>query len=51
MDMLEPVMPTRTRMVDAAKFARKRYAQEYLWQPSPDYEAIQAVFAGLKLAS
>lgn len=41
MDMLEPVTADIDKqVVDARhKFARKRYAREYLWQPSPEIEA------------
>jgi hypothetical protein len=41
MDMLEPVIIERARqVVDARhKFARKRYAREYRWEPSPEIEA------------
>ena len=41
MDMLEPVIIERAKqVVDARhKFARKRYAREYRWEPSPEIEA------------
>ena len=41
MDMLEPVIADKDKqVVDLRhKFARKRYAREYLWQPSPEIEA------------
>ena len=41
MDMLEPVVTERAKqMVDARyKFARKRYARQYRWRPSPEIEA------------
>jgi hypothetical protein len=52
MDMLEPVIADRDKqVVDARhKFARKRYAREYLWQPSPEIEEAirKAVFAKLE---
>jgi hypothetical protein len=40
MDILEPVSADGDKqVVDARhKFARKRYAREYLWQPSPEIE-------------
>ena len=41
MDMLEPVIIERAKqVVDARhKFARKLYAREYRWEPSPEIEA------------
>ena len=41
MDTLEPVISDKDKqVVDVRhKFARKRYAREYLWQPSPEIEA------------
>jgi hypothetical protein len=41
MDMLEPVIIERAKQVADArhKFARKRYAREYRWEPSPEIEA------------
>ena len=41
MDTLEPVIADKDRqVVDVRhKFARKRYAREYLWQPSPEIES------------
>ena len=41
MDMLEPVIIERAKqVVDARhKFAGKRYAREYRWEPSPEIEA------------
>jgi len=41
MDTLEPVIADKDKqVVDVRhKFARKRYAREYLWQPSPEIEA------------
>jgi hypothetical protein len=48
MDMLEPVIIERAKqVVDARhKFARKRYAREYRWEPSPEIEAAirKAIF-------
>jgi len=48
MDMLEPVIADMDKqVVDARhKFARKRYAREYLWQPDPEIEAVirKAIF-------
>jgi hypothetical protein len=47
-DMLEPVIIERAKqVVDARhKFARKRYAREYRWEPSPEIEAAirKAIF-------
>ena len=42
MDMLEPVITDMEKqVVDARhKFARKRYAREYLWQPDPEIETF-----------
>jgi ribose 5-phosphate isomerase len=52
MDMLEPVIADKDKqVVDARhKFARKRYAREYLWQPSPEIEAAiqKAIFGRLE---
>jgi len=48
-DMLEPVIAGKNKqVVDARhKFARKRYAREYLWQPSPGVEeAIRKAIFG-----
>jgi hypothetical protein len=41
MDMLEPVIIERAKPVVEArhKFARKLYAREYRWEPSPEIEA------------
>ena len=41
MDMLEPVIIERAKQLVNArhKFARKRYAREYRWEPSPEIEA------------
>jgi hypothetical protein len=48
MDMLEPVIIERAKqVVDARhKFARKRYAREYRWEPPPGIEAAirKAIF-------
>jgi hypothetical protein len=48
MDMLEPVIIERAKqVVDARhKFARKRYAREYRWEPSLEIEAAirKAIF-------
>jgi hypothetical protein len=48
MDMLEPVIAEKDKQVVEArhKFARKRYAREYLLQPSPEIEAAirKAIF-------
>lgn len=48
MDMLEPVIIERAKqVVDARhKFARKRYAREYRWEPSPEIKAAirKAIF-------
>jgi hypothetical protein len=48
MDMLEPVIIERAKqLVDARhKFARKRYAREYRWEPSPGIEVAirKAIF-------
>jgi hypothetical protein len=49
MDMLEPVIIERAKqVVDARhKFARKRYAREYRWEPSPEIEtAIRKAIIG-----
>jgi len=52
MDMLEPVIIKRAKqVVDARhKFARKRYAREYRWEPSPGIEAAirKAIFGRLE---
>jgi hypothetical protein len=52
MDMLEPVIIERAKqVVDARhKFARKRYAREYRWEPSPGIEAAirKAIFGRLE---
>ncbi|RPJ16639.1 MAG: hypothetical protein EHM37_01845 [Deltaproteobacteria bacterium] len=52
MDMLEPVTADIDKqVVDARhKFARKRYAREYLWQPSSEIEAAirKAIFGRLE---
>jgi len=54
MDMLEPVIADKDKqVVDARhKFARKRYAREYLWQPSSEIEAAirKAIFGRLETA-
>ena len=48
MDMLEPVIIEKAKqVVDARhKFARKRYAREYRWEPSPEIKAAirKAIF-------
>lgn len=48
MDMLVPVIADKDKqVVDARhKFARKRYARQYLWQPSSEIEAAvrKAIF-------
>ena len=53
MDMLEPVIADKDKqVVDARhKFARKRYARQYLWQPSPEIESAirKAIFGRLEL--
>ena len=49
MDMLEPIITEKDKQVVEArhKFARKRYAREYLWQPSSEIEAaIRKVIFG-----
>ena len=52
MDMLEPVIIERAKqVVDARhKFARKRYARGYRWEPSPGIEAAirKAIFGRLE---
>jgi hypothetical protein len=52
MDTLEPVIADKDKqVVDARhKFARKRYAREYLWQPDPEIETVirKAVFGRLE---
>ena len=52
MDMMEPINADRDKqVVDARhKFARKRYAREYLWQPSPEIEGAirKAIFGRFK---
>jgi hypothetical protein len=54
MDMLEPVIADKDKqVVDARhKFARKRYAREYLWQSSSEIEAAirKAIFGRLDTA-
>jgi hypothetical protein len=54
MDMLEPVIADKDKqVVDARhKFARKRYAREYLWQSSSEIEAAirKAIFGRLETA-
>ena len=51
-DLLEPVIVGKNKQgVDARhKFARKRYAREYLWQPSPEIEGAiwKAIFGQLE---
>ena len=51
MDMLEPVTADMDKqVVDARhKFARKRYAREYLWLPDPEIETVirKAIFGRL----
>jgi hypothetical protein len=51
-DMLEPLIVCKNKqVVDARhKFARKRYAREYLWQPSPEIEGAiwKAIFGQLE---
>ena len=48
METLEPVIADKDKqVVDARhKFARKRYAREYRWEPSPEIEAsiLKAIF-------
>jgi hypothetical protein len=41
-EMLKPVIAEKDKqMVEALhKFARKRHARDYLWQPSPEIEAV-----------
>jgi hypothetical protein len=49
MDMVEPLITEKNQqVVDARhKFARKRYAREYRWEPSPEIEAaIRKVILG-----
>jgi hypothetical protein len=52
MDMLEPVIIERAKqVVDARhKFARKRFAREYRWEPSPEIEAAirKAIFGRIE---
>jgi len=52
MDMLEPVIIERAKqVVDARhKFARKRYAREYRWEPSLEVEAAirKAIFGRIE---
>jgi hypothetical protein len=49
---LEPLIVCKNKqVVDARhKFARKRYAREYLWQPSPEIEGAiwKAIFGQLE---
>ena len=48
MDMVEPLIAEKNQQVVNArhKFARKRYAREYRWEPSPEIEASiqEAIF-------
>ena len=49
MDMVEPLITEKNQQVVDAKhkFARKRYAREYRWEPSPEIEAaIRKVILG-----
>jgi ribose 5-phosphate isomerase len=41
MDMVEPLITEKNQQVVDARhqFARKRYAREYRWEPSPEIEA------------
>ena len=52
MNMLEPVIADMDKqVVDARhKFARKRYAREYLWQPDLEIETVirKAIFGRLE---
>ena len=52
MDMLEPVIIERAKQLVNArhKFARKRYAREYRWEPSLEVEAAirKAIFGRLE---
>ena len=54
MDTLEPVIADKDKqVVDVRhKFARKRYAREYRWEPSPGIEprSGRRFLVGLKLA-